>query len=526
MKIKKPMFKLKATMLAVLMATSTSINAIDADVKTDLLARYPNMSSLSDAQLSKVVDLLNRFPGLKNLNQKDIDSIKERIEDRRASGNRVLGSGRVIKKLIEVNPDLLANIDPDRFRMRLSRSANGSLSIKEDLTAQFENMSKDEMKERWVHIPIMDKIAVLKAFREKVQEIREDGDWETNRELLVNYVYENKLTPEEQERYDDKYFPKPNEGDILKDLTGEWDDKNGEYKPGKEPNWTMFWMLPPETRREVYRSWGPGDAHFDDFANPDSHKDRDTSDKYDGFDNLYVEGIQGTHISCTHDKNKFWNAFAEQYPRAWEGWFKENIWNQDLAGIEPPIPDPSKFPSDKLKDRLKDWVTAKWPPLPPDLEISKEILIGLIENAKPGFELPGEQVGNELPDPNQELQDWLDQNDISGDRFKNLLQLIASLRPEPGEPDGGEGSVIDIGNELPDVPDSIPDRPVSGLDKDKIQNLIDWLQGQEKPGWDPIPPEMKPEMDDIIAILQNYQRVETPNAEELLRRSKKTSGGS
>ena len=83
-------------MLAVLMATSTSINAIDADVKTDLLARYPNMNSLSDAQLSKVVDLLNRFPGLKNLNQKDIDSIKERIEDRRASGNRVLGSGRVI----------------------------------------------------------------------------------------------------------------------------------------------------------------------------------------------------------------------------------------------------------------------------------------------------------------------------------------------------------------------------------------------------------------------------------------------
>ena len=43
--------------------------------------------------------------------------------------------------------------------------------------------------------------------------------------------------------------------------------------------------------------------------------------------------------------------------------------------------------------------------------------------------------------------------------LKNLLQLIASLRPEPGEPDGGEGSVIDIGNELPD-----PD-----------QELQDWL---------------------------------------------------
>jgi len=59
-----------------------------------------------------------------------------------------------------------------------------------------------------------------------------------------------------------------------------------------------------------------------------------------------------------------------------------------------------------------------------------------------------------------------------------------------------------------------------------MSKLIGFLQGQEKPGWDPIPPEMKPEMDDIIAILQNYQRVETPNAEELLRRSKKTSGGS
>ena len=27
-------------------------------------------------------------------------------------------------------------------------------------------------------------------------------------------------------------------------------------------------------------------------------------------------------------------------------------------------------------------------------------------------------IGNELPDPDQELQDWLDQNAISGDRFK------------------------------------------------------------------------------------------------------------
>jgi len=195
-------------LLTVLIATAKSLYAIDADVKTDLLARYPNMNTLSDAQLQKVVDLLNRFPGLKNLNQKDIDSIKERIEERRLSGNQVLGSGQVIKKLIEVNPDLLANIDPDRFRMRLSRSANGSLSIKEDLTAQFENMSKDEMKERWSQMPIMDKIDVLKAFREKVQEIRADGDWETNRELLVNYVYENKLTPDEQKRYEEKYYPR------------------------------------------------------------------------------------------------------------------------------------------------------------------------------------------------------------------------------------------------------------------------------------------------------------------------------
>ena len=521
MKIKKPMFKLKATMLAVLMATSTSINAIDADVKTDLLARYPNMSSLSDAQLSKVVDLLNRFPGLKNLNQKDIDSIKERIEDRRASGNRVLGSGRVIKKLIEVNPDLLANIDPDRFRMRLSRSANGSLSIKEDLTAQFENMSKDEMKERWVQIPIMDKIAVLKAFREKVQEIREDGDWETNRELLVNYVYDNKLTDEEKKRYNEKYYPKPNDGEILKDLTGD-DGK-------KEPNWTMFWMLPPETRREVYRSWGPGDAHFDDFANPDKHSgDMSQIDK--GFENLHVEGIQGTHINCKHDKNKFWNAFAEQYPRAWEGWFKENIWNQNLADITPPIPDPSNFPSDKLKDRLKDWVTAKWPPLPPDLEISKEILIGLIENAKPGFELPdeGPVLGQELPDvPDVEIP-GRDQSIIN--KIKDKLTSIdwaPGREPPKLTPDQWEflwANITGPGFELPD--EIVIDRPVSGLDRDKIQNLIDWLQGQEKPGWDPIPPEMKPEMDDIIAILQNYQRVETPNAEELLRRSKKTSGGS
>ena len=63
-------------------------------------------------------------------------------------------------------------------------------------------------------------------------------------------------------------------------------------------------------------------------------------------------------------------------------------------------------------------------------------------------------------------------------------------------------------------------------DRDKLENLIGFLQGQEKPGWDPLPPVIEPEMEDIIAILQNYLRVETPNAEELLRRSKKTTGGS
>jgi hypothetical protein len=84
--------------------------------------------------------------------------------------------------------------------------------------------------------------------------------------------------------------------------------------------------------------------------------------------------------------------------------------------------------------------------------------------------------------------------------------------------------VIDIGNELPDVPDSIPERPVSELDRDKIQNLIDYLQN--RPGWEPLPPLLEANMDDLITLLQGYQRVETPNAEELLRRSKKTSGGS
>jgi len=33
-------------------------------------------------------------------------------------------------------------------------------------------------------------------------------------------------------------------------------------------------------------------------------------------------------------------------------------------------------------------------------------------------------------------------------------------------------------------------------------------------------------MDDLITLLQGYQRVETPNAEELLRRSKETAGDS
>jgi len=558
-------------LLTVLIATAKSLYAIDADVKTDLLARYPNMNTLSDAQLQKVVDLLNRFPGLKNLNQKDIDSIKERIEERRLSGNQVLGSGQVIKKLIEVNPDLLANIDPDRFRMRLSRSANGSLSIKEDLTAQFENMSKDEMKERWSQMPIMDKIDVLKAFREKVQEIRADGDWETNRELLVNYVYENKLTPDEQKRYEEKYYPKPNEGEILKDLTGD-DGK-------REQNWTMFWMLPPETRREVYRSWGPGDAHFDDFANPDSHKDRDTSDKYDGFDNLFVEGIQGTHINCKHDKNKFWNAFAEQYPRAWEGWFKENIWNQDLVGVPIPIPDPSNFPSDKLKDRLKDWITAKWPPLPPELP-SKEEIKEIIQKAYCSNNPGSRACQVDRPESIlSQLQGKINAFCVNNPSAKACQEVgfdptLGIITDEvPGRPESilsqlqGKINAFCVNNPsakacqevgfdptLGIITDEVPGRPESILsqlqgkinafcvnnpsakacqevgfdptDRDKLENLIGFLQGQEKPGWDPIPPEMKPEMDDIIAILQNYQRVETPNAEELLRRSKKTSGGS
>ena len=80
MAMKKLKFIFKIMLLTVLIATAKSLYAIDANVKTDLLERYPNMSSLSDTQLQKVVDLLNRFPGLKNLNQKDIDSIKERIE--------------------------------------------------------------------------------------------------------------------------------------------------------------------------------------------------------------------------------------------------------------------------------------------------------------------------------------------------------------------------------------------------------------------------------------------------------------
>jgi len=559
MKIKKPMFKLKATMLAVLMATSTSINAIDADVKTDLLARYPNMNTLSDAQLQKVVDLLNRFPGLKNLNQKDIDSIKERIEERRASGNRVLGSGKVVKKLIEIKPDLLANIDPGRFRKRLSRSADGRLSIRPDLTTLFDNLSKEEIKQKWTDLPMMEKIAVLKAFNE----YRGTDAQKENRAIVNEYIYENKFSEDDQKKWDDWYAQCTPDScskakEMLQHFGGEWDDKNQTWKDGKEPNWAFFWMMLPEQRQAFYQSLSPSGAHFDKFANPDEHNG-------------------DAHKYCSHEKNKFWDAFALQYPMAWQGWFKENIWAQ--VGTKPPGlpgPKPENWPPLDLKQDLIDWIKAKWPPLPPDLEMSKEILIGLIENAKPGFELPGEQVGNELPDPNQELQDWLDQNAISGDRFKNLLQLIASLRPEPGEPDGGEGSVIDIGNELPDpnqelqdwldqnaisgdrfknllqliaslrpepgepdggegsvidignelpdVPDSIPERPVSELDRDKIQNLIDYLQN--RPGWEPLPPLLEANMDDLITLLQGYQRVETPNAEELLRRSKKTSGGS
>ena len=469
MELKKTMFKLKATMVAVLMATSSSINAIDADVKTDLLARYPNMNTLSDAQLQKVVNLFHRFPGLKNLNQKDIDSIKDRIEDRRASGNRVLGSGKVVKKLIEIKPELLANIDPNRFRMRLSRSANGSLSIKENLTTQFENMSKDEMKEQWSQMPIMEKISVLKAFREKVQEIRADGDWETNRELLVNYVYENKLTDDEKQSWDKNYSPDWKAQSILNDLTG-----NG----NKEPNWKMFWMLPPETRRDVYSNLEPKGGHFDDFTNPDAH------------------GSNKGHTNCNHAKNKFWNAFSEQYPRIWEGWFKDNIWDENNAGIEIPKPDPSNFPSDELKDHLKDFIKNRlgWPPLPPDKEILFDNLLTLIEYHKPGWGLvdEGPVVGNELLDPDK----------------------------QPGWGLVDEGPVV--GNELPDPPPT--ERPISILDKDKVEELINYLKN--RPGWEPLPPMLDANMDDIIVILQQYQRAQIPNAEELLRRSKKTPAGS
>ena len=524
MKIKKSMFKLKATMLAVLMATSTSINAIDADVKTDLLARYPNMSSLSDAQLSKVVDLLNRFPGLKNLNQKDIDSIKERIEERRASGNRVIGSGKVVKKLIEIKPDLLANIDPGRFRKRLSRSADGRLSIRPDLTTLFDNLSKEEIKQKWTDLPMMEKIAVLKAFNE----YRGTDAQKENRAIVNEYIYENKFSEDDQKKWDDWYAKctptkcdKANE--MLKHFGGEWDDKNQTWKDGKEPNWAFFWMMLPEQRQAFYQSLSPSGAHFDTFANPDEHKG-------------------DAHKYCSHEKNKFWDAFALQYPMAWQGWFKENIWAQ--VGTKPPGlpgPKPENWPPLDLKQDLIDWIKAKWPPLPPDLEMSKEILIGLIENAKPGFELPDEIV-IDLPSPGQgepniDSTPGRDQSIIN--KIRDKLAVIdwapgrepPKLTPEEWEfiwanitGPGFELPGEQVGNELPDVPDSIPDRPVSGLDRDKIQNLIDYLQN--RPGWEPLPPLLEASMDDLITLLQGYQRVDTPNAEELLRRSKKTSGGS
>jgi hypothetical protein len=524
MKIKKPMFKLKATMLAVLMATSTSINAIDADVKTDLLARYPNMNTLSDAQLQKVVDLLNRFPGLKNLNQKDIDSIKERIEERRASGNRVLGSGKVVKKLIEIKPDLLANIDPGRFRKRLSRSADGRLSIRPDLTTLFDNLSKEEIKQKWTDLPMMEKIAVLKAFNE----YRGTDAQKENRAIVNEYIYENKFSEDDQKKWDDWYAKctpdscsKANE--MLQHFGGEWDDKNQTWKDGKEPNWAFFWMMLPEQRQAFYQSLSPSGAHFDKFANPDEHKG-------------------DAHKYCSHEKNKFWDAFALQYPMAWQGWFKENIWAQ--VGTKPPGlpgPKPENWPPLDLKQDLIDWIKAKWPPLPPDLEMSKEILIGLIENAnKPGFELPDEIV-IDLPSPGQgepniDSTPGRDQSIINKIRDKLAgIDWAPGREPPKLTPEewdfiwseikpGFELPSEQVGNELPDVPDSIPERPVSELDRDKIQNLIDYLQN--RPGWEPLPPLLEANMDDLITLLQGYQRVETPNAEELLRRSKETAGDS
>ena len=508
MKIKKPMFKLKATMLAVLMATSTSINAIDADVKTDLLARYPNMSSLSDAQLSKVVDLLHRFPGLKNLNQKDIDSIKERIEERRASGNRVLGSGKVVKKLIEIKPDLLANIDPGRFRKRLSRSADGRLSIRPDLTTLFDNLSKEEIKQKWTDLPMMEKIAVLKAFNE----YRGTDAQKENRAIVNEYIYENKFSEDDQKKWDDWYAKctptkcdKANE--MLKHFGGEWDDKNQTWKDGKEPNWAFFWMMLPEQRQAFYQSLSPSGAHFDTFANPDEHKG-------------------DAHKYCSHEKNKFWDAFALQYPMAWQGWFKENIWAQ--VGTKPPGlpgPKPENWPPLDLKQDLIDWIKAKWPPLPPDLEMSKEILIGLIENARPIDPEFGVEPIDIPPGAKEKLIELItagwDTLPPDRDMAKEILiGLINDAKPGFELPDDGPV----LGQELPDVPDSIPERPVSELDRDKIQNLIDYLQN--RPGWEPLPPLLEANMDDLITLLQGYQRVDTPNAEELLRRSKKTSGSS
>ena len=513
MAMKKIRFIFKIMLLTVLMATAKSLYAIDANVKSELLARYPSMSSLSDTQLDKVVNLLRRFPGLKNLNQQDIDSIKERIEDRRASGNRVLGSGRVIKKLIEVNPDLLANIDPGRFRMRLSQNARGAPIILDDVAAEFEGLSRNEKRDLWLSKNPMERIEILRAIKAKAETLEgwEEGKWENNRELLVNYVYEEKLTETEQERYDKFYANCTPEkcdkaGDILKDLTGnDWDPNcnNGAgcHKDGNEQNWKMFWMMPPESRRAFYHKINGGKPHFDNIASPDQHSDDQSinpDDKnYVGIDDvkfpeLWVEGVQGTHMKCDHDANKFWRAFSEQYPRAWEGWFKENIWNQDYAEIEIPTWDPSNFPSDKLKDRLKDLI-GRWPPLPPDLELpSKEEIKEIIQKAY-CTNNPGSRA-------------------CQVDRPESILSQLQ-----------GKINAFCVNNPSAKACQEVGFDPT---DRDKLENLIGFLQGQEKPGWDPLPPVIEPEMEDIIAILQNYQRVETPNAEELLRRSKKTSGGS
>ncbi len=209
----------------------------------------------------------------------------------------------------------------------------------------------------------------------------------------------------------------------------------------------------------------------------------------------------------------------------------------DVPDVEIPGRDQSII--NKIKDKLTsiDWAPGREPPkLTPD---QWEFLWANITG--PGFELPdeGPVLGQELPDvPDVEIPgrdqsiinkirdklasiDWAPGREppkLTPDQWEFLWANITG----PGFELPDEGPVL--GQELPDVPDSIPERPVSELDRDKIQNLIDYLQN--RPGWEPLPPLLEANMDDLITLLQGYQRVETPNAEELLRRSKETAGDS